>query len=417
MSTLKNKISNYKPKPDPELWIKIEDQVNVLNQEVNSSKSHWQRFIIGFIIGLPLLAVSFYGIKSISFSNAKSTEVVKSQVEISLNENSKRQSISKVNAEINNGDDISQNSVNERLNSSSDKVKNQISQVKQNERIENKYVSIKSNTPNKNIGNHLQNESHVKQSAANRKNQKNTESKPSDNNMVIKDALESQVKKTEADLAIGDLKTEAINSHLQEKKDIETVKLNQLSFPILEILKVEKVYSKYDVKDILSPCNPTTSKQNYMEIGGSFGLSKNFYYPGYFTNLMLDIRLNKLIRAGIKINHQRYTNAAKFITSPDVLDSHRYTNLLANISLMLFDNQKLSLGIDLSPGLGLVTEIQRKQNGDQFFTLSNQYYGFNYMIGAHLDYRILNRWKVGWESVVDANGETTLHGLRIKYIL
>lgn len=416
MNTLKNKISNYKPKPDPELWAKIEDQVNVLNQEVKSSKSHWQRLIIGFFIGLPLLAISFYGIKSLSFSSAKSTEVAKSQLEISLNENSISQSISKVNAETNNGDDISQNSVNERLNSSSDKVKNQISQSKQNERIENKYVNQKTNTRNPNIGNHSQNESPVKQSAANRKNQKNTESKPTDTYMAIKNAMESQVEKMEADLAVVDIKTEATKLQLIEQENIETAKLNQLSFPILEILNVEKVYSKNDGKDVLSPCNPKTLKNNNIEIGGSFGIGTHLY-PGYFTNFMLDFRLNKLVRAGIKINHQRYDDGAKFITYPNVLNGNRYTNLLANISLMLIDNQKLSLGIDLSPGLGLVTDNQRKQNGDDFYIVEWQYYGFNYMVGAHFDYKILKRWKLGWESVVDVNSETTIHGLRIKYIL
>jgi hypothetical protein len=416
MNTLKNKISNYKPKPDPELWAKIESQVIDLNQEVKSSKSHWQRLIIVFFIGLPLLAISFYGIKSLSFSIEKSTDAVKSQLEIGLNENSKSQSIFKVNAETNKDEDTNQNEVNEIPNFSSDKFKNQISQSKQNERIENQYVSNTSKTPNKNIYNHSQNESPVKQPAANRKNPKNTESKPTDTNMAIKNALESQVEITEADLAVTDIKTEATKLQSQEYKNIEIAKLNQLSFPILEILNVEKVYSKYDGKDVLSPCNPKTSKNNNIEIGGSFGIGTHLY-PGYFTNFMLDFRLNKLVRAGIKINHQRYDDSAKFITYPNVLNGSRYTNLLANISLMLIDNQKLSLGIDLSPGLGLVTDNQRKQNGDDFYLLQEQYYGFNYMVGAHLDYSILKRWKLGWESVVDVNGETTIHGLRIKYIL
>ena len=189
-----------------------------------------------------------------------------------------------------------------------------------------------------------------------------------------------------------------------------------LSIEFLENRKIGDVLSLHAVKKIPSPCKPI-SKRHFFELGASFGPSQNHYYPGYFTTLMIDYRVNKLIKAGIRYSYQRYTDPAKYITAPDVFSNYVYTNLSALISLELFDYKRFSMAIDFAPGIQLVSENSREQNNENFYISTRQYHGFNYMIGAHIDYQIFDRWKLGFESTVDINGETTLHGLRIKYKL
>lgn len=133
--------------------------------------------------------------------------------------------------------------------------------------------------------------------------------------------------------------------------------------------------------------------------------------------MLVEYKLSKLLRAGIRFNYQRYSEGAKYITAPDVVNKDVYLNLAASLSLVLMDKNKLSIAIDLLPCLQLVSEHKRTQSRENFYLVTSQYHGFNYMIGANIDYKITSRWKLGLESVVDVNGETTMHGLRAKYNL
>ncbi|MFZ1457531.1 MAG: hypothetical protein WAT46_15920, partial [Saprospiraceae bacterium] len=141
------------------------------------------------------------------------------------------------------------------------------------------------------------------------------------------------------------------------------------------------------------------------------------YYNGYFANLMLDYKVNKLLHTGVRFSYQRYVDHARYITAPEVKNKDIYINLLANVSLILVDYKRINVGIDFMPGIQLVSDIERTQNSTDFFQSTRQYFGFNYMIGANIDYKITSGWKLGFESVVDVKGETIIHGIRMKFLL
>jgi hypothetical protein len=416
MSSYKNKILNHKPAVDPSLWDNVEDKVISLNKDVSTKSKISLAYFLGALLSLFGIALIYLWMSNDSFydqnkgirSSSENHTALPSN-DLAYNENSKK-------------DEVNASKANTLQDSSTD---NKLGEgILSKNSIDRGFISKEASAL-------------VSRSGAKTHNSKNSQnSNPKDSyvlNVVNKEIQMSDIEITNKPVDpythienhLSDSENELLpkmddKQVIDDKKDVSEV-ANQSRNNVEIITQLERkawdeIYSKYDNKDKLSPCNPVLAKKSNAELGCSFGIGTHLY-PGYFTNFMVDFRLNKLVRAGIKINHQRYDDGAKFITYPNVLNGRRYTNLLANISLMLIDNQKLSVGIDLSPGLGLVTDNQRKQNGDDFYLLKEQYYGFNYMIGAHLDYKILQRWKLGWESVVDVNGETTIHGLRLKYIL
>jgi hypothetical protein len=191
---------------------------------------------------------------------------------------------------------------------------------------------------------------------------------------------------------------------------------SMISIPSLTNNRIEHIESLYDSKKQITPCKPC-AKTHFFEIGTSMGPSQNHYYNGYFANLMFDYKVNKLLHAGVRFSYQRYVDHARYITAPDVKNKDIYINLLANVSLILVDYKKINVGIDFMPGIQLVSDIERTQNSTDFFQSTRQYFGFNYMIGANMDYKITSGLRLGFESVVDVKGETTLHGIRIKFLL
>lgn len=215
------------------------------------------------------------------------------------------------------------------------------------------------------------------------------------NNEVLNGEIENNIEKGEQEMAGS------------ENLNVVTALPNE---------KINNIYSLYASDKDISPCKPC-SNRHLFELGISAGPSSNLYYSGYFTNLLVEYKLSKLLRAGIRFNYQRYVEGAKYITAPDVVSKDVYLNLAASLSLVLMDKNKLSIAIDLLPCLQLVSEHKRTQNRENFYLITSQYHSFNYMIGANIDYKITSRWKLGLESVVDVNGETTMHGLRAKYNL
>lgn len=416
MSSYKNKILNYKPTKNPSLWDKVEDKVISLNKEV-SSKS---KFSLGYFLGalLSLFGIALISMWMINDSNFVQNSELKSSLENHIT----------VNA---NNLDYAENNMNDEVTTQKSKiVKDLQTDIKLGE-------GIPSENPLDRDFRSMEATGMVSSSSANTNKSKSSQIRSRKDINVLNVADKGiHMSKTEniyevinqpknKQALILENENESPHGIVDTKENDDKIEISEVSnllindiltIPHLETIAWEQVFSKYDNKDKLSPCNPMVVKDRNVQLGASFGFGTHLY-PGYFTTISLDYRLNKLVRAGVKINHQRYTDAAKFITSPEAVNGKRTTNLLANLSLILLDNVKFSFGVDFSPGIELVTENYRTQNGDQFYATSRQYHGFNYMIGAHLEYRISRRWKLGLESVVDVKGETTMHGLRCKYIL
>lgn len=416
MSSYKNKILNHKPAVNPSLWDNVEEKVLSLNKDVPTKNKISLAYFLGALLSMFGIVLIYMWISNDLFYDQN--KGIKSSSEnhtalhandLAYNENSKKEEANTSKANIlqdSPPDDklgegiLSKNPLDRGFISkealalvSRSGAKNHNSKNSQNSNAKDSYVL---NIVNKEI---LMSDIEITNKPVDQFTHIENDLNDNENEMLPK---------------IDDKKV------IDDKKDVSEV-ANQSRSNVEIITHLERkardeIYSKYDNKDKLSPCNPVLAKKSNAELGCSFGIGTHLY-SGYYTTISLDYKLNKLVKAGVKMNHQRYTDGAKFITAPDVRNAELFTNLLANISLILLDRNKVSLGIDLSPGIGMVTENYRTQFGDQFRINATQYYGFNYMVGAHLDYSILKRWKLGWESVVDVNGETTIHGLRIKYIL
>ncbi len=416
MSSYKDKLLNYKPTADPRLWDNVEEKVISLNKDVSTRSKSSLAYFLGALLLLFVIGILYMSMSTDSFYDQNKIIGSSSEVHTAL------QSKDLAKDEKSKWEEVNTTKESDLLDLPSDKKIGEV--TSSNNPKEQGFISKESMA-------------FVSRSGLKNHNTKNSlNSNPKDsyvlkvvNNGVqmsdieIADELKDQYILIENHL--NDNENELLpkmdNKHIiDNKKDVSEVSSQSRNyvelFANLERKALDEIFSKYDNKDKLSPCNPVLAKKSNTEIGCSFGFGTHVY-PGYFTSVSLDYRLNKLVKVGAKINHQRYTDGAKFITAPDVRNAELLTNLMANISLMLLDRNKVSLGIDLSSGIGMVTKNYRKQYGDQFRIDATQYYGFNYMIGAHLDYKFQNRWKLGWESVVDANGETTIHGLRLKYIL
>lgn len=409
MKSLKDKISNHKSQADPQLWDNFENQVKELNRTGKPKNTFLSTRFKGLIL---LLFILFIGVSVIINSPKKypvSTEdFILSSLPSPENKN------------------IHSSAINEKILDRTDPTFN--TEPKDDQQI--KETQIHSNDSNSKT-------QHIKTNVAMISEKEDLTIKA---NIVTNQTNKKPLsKKTPIESTFSNIKTLQHNFQLEPKIEHNPIKsidvtnidkdMNATEIPSIELLNSDRIailvahldhqglqsINSQKTDKVLYPCSPIQKNYN-IEIGGSFGLGTHMY-PGYYINLMADFKINKLVRLGIKLNQQRYTDQSKFITSPDIKNSESYSNLLGNLSLILYDNDKLSIGIDLSPGIELVTENYRTQNGDQFYNTSRQYHGFNYMIGAHLDYKINRRWKLGLESVVDVNGETTISGLRIKYLL
>lgn len=412
MSTYKSKILNYKPKPNPQLWEKIENKVAELNRENKSRSKLFPKLRLSIILIATLTVLGFIGQKFYPTSHQKMAAKPTNEKEVVLSQNL---SIDSINQNLHSDDSQFMQKTSIALVTSQSETSSQIQIAKTSPASnENKTLLVMKNIKLRNSINEDMNVAFSKKLKI--ENMSDSETKIMDNDSAYDLGTEKNSQNSGREFHSKATASETKLTSTYEEMLLPVFKMDILTIPLLDDISQKTLYSINDPKDKLSPCNPTSYSQKFIETGGSFGFGTNSY-PGYYINFLIDFRINKLIRTGFKINHQRYSSAAKFITAPDILDSRRYTNLLANVSLMLFDNQKLSLALDFSPGLGLVTENHRKQNGDDFYISKNQYYGFNYLVGASIDFRMHRLWKLGFESSVDVNRETTLNGLKIKYIL
>lgn len=416
MSSYKNKILNYRPTEDPSLWDKVGDKVISLNKDVSTES----KFSLGYFLGALL---SLFGIALICLWMINDVIFVQN-IELK----SSLENHITVNA---NNLDYAENNMNDEVTTQKSKIlKDLQTDIKLGEGIPSEnsldrdimsngatdMVSSSTFNTNKSKTSHIRSRKdiNVLNVADKGIQMSNTENIYEDINQPKNKQALIVENENESLRGFGDTME---NDDRIEISEVSNLLVNDiLTIPHLETIAWDEIFSKYDNKDKLSPCNPMVVKDRNVQLGASFGFGTHMY-PGYFATFSLDYRLNKLVRAGVKVNHQRYTDAAKFITSPDIRNAELYTNIMAQLSLILMDYKKVSIGVDVAPGILLETKMYRTQFGDEFRIISNQYYGFNYMIGAHLDYRIGQRWKLGFESVVNANGETTMHGLRCKYIL
>ena len=407
MATFKDKIINFKKQPDPLSWEGLLPMLEAQNNQGESSKI--KGFFSRFPKTLPILLLSLCALGFYTFERTKSKEGMISEVK-----KSNQQTV-----------------IDERL------VANEHSDINSKEIVEIK-EKVKS-VPEVSLANkEKSNSGHAKSNTSNLFLTSNTTIKSSENIHINSQRSDSQYNTQVIDqnesltnveietakspiLSKSDKKNnEVLNGKIEnniEKGEQEIAGTENLNVvTALPNEKINDIYSLYASDKNISPCKPC-SNRHLFELGISAGPGSNLYYSGYFTNLLVEYKLSKLLRAGIRFNYQRYAEGAKYITAPDVVNTDVYLNLAASLSLVLMDKNKLSIAIDLLPCLQLVSEHKRTQNRENFYLVTSQYHGLNYMIGANIDYKITSRWKLGLESVMDVNGETTMHGLRAKYNL
>ena len=407
MATFKDKIINFKKQPDPLSWEGLLPMLEAQNNQGESSKI--KGFFSRFPKTLPILLLSLCALGFYTFERTKSKEGMISEVK-----KSNQQTVIDERLVANEHSDINSKEIVE----IKEKVKS-VPEVSLANKEKSNSGQAKSNTSNL----FLTSNTTIK---ASENIHKNSQRSDSQYNTQVIDQNESltnvEIETAKSPiLSKSDKKNnEVLNGKIEnniEKGEQEIAGTENLNVvTALPNEKINDIYSLYASDKNISPCKPC-SNRHLLELGISAGPGSNLYYSGYFTNLLVEYKLSKLLRAGIRFNYQRYAEGAKYITAPDVVNTDVYLNLAASLSLVLMDKNKLSIAIDLLPCLQLVSEHKRTQNRENFYLVTSQYHGLNYMIGANIDYKITSRWKLGLESVMDVNGETTMHGLRAKYNL
>lgn len=407
MKTFKDKIINYKKQPEPSSWERILPIVEAQNNQGESSKikglySRLPKALL--LLLLSLCALGFYTFERTKSKEGMISDVKKSNQQIVIDE----RLVANEHSDINSKEIVE---IKEKVKSVpevslANKEKSNSGQAKSN----TSNLFLTSNTKIKSSGNKHKNS----QIFDSQYNTQVIDQNESLTNVEIETAKSPILSKSDEKNEVV-LESEIDNNI--GKGEQEIVGGENLNVVIaLPNEKINNIYSLYASDKDISPCKPC-SNRHLFELGISAGPGSNLYYSGYFTNLLFEYKLSKLLRAGIRFNYQRYAEGAKYITAPDVVSKDVYLNLAASLSLVLMDKNKLSIAIDLLPCLQLVSEHKRTQNRENFYLVTSQYHGLNYMIGANIDYKITSRWKLGLESVMDVNGETTMHGLRAKYNL
>ncbi|MBK8054918.1 MAG: hypothetical protein IPK35_17015 [Saprospiraceae bacterium] len=419
MKTFKDKILNHKNLPDPMIWEKMEPQVILLNNQEHDSggKGFLRLFPKTFSILLFLVIVlGIYGLVNQNTTDDLAQNDIKSKRNSQNIIAKNLPSIHDTKTIDMPSDAVSRSSGSEiqtrEYDGNSIAVRDE-----EDTSLSLTNASTTGSTSFKIRANDIEHAGHDHQILSSLENSKIDQKSDIAFNTSYEDKIEPAEKTISSAPATDNMVQDdsGISAENAQKIANET-RQSMISIPSLTNNRIEHIESLYDSKKQITPCKPC-AKTHFFEIGTSMGPSQNHYYNGYFANLMFDYKVNKLLHAGVRFSYQRYVDHARYITAPDVKNKDIYINLLANVSLILVDYKKINVGIDFMPGIQLVSDIERTQNSTDFFQSTRQYFGFNYMIGANMDYKITSGLRLGFESVVDVKGETTLHGIRIKFLL
>ncbi|MGB4958361.1 MAG: hypothetical protein WBO36_02735 [Saprospiraceae bacterium] len=446
MKSFKDKIENFKKEPDQNLWASFEQQVIELNQtQPQMKRLHLSDFVPKAII-IVFLFILIFGV--IFFLNPNQNRTAVTEMLIGgdhglidkhmIDSSDKNQIVS-----LNPSNTLCENQPSEKTNQNKNdrnftvtdhqfkssnlvnsnidyfKMKSKSKLTKENVKRAFKSKVSESNvektigepTHDYNLKYNSDNVSEISSKASKSETHDDERLKNQKSAVTLSEEIKSLQSKDEQSLALEDLLNKSKNINVA----LDSANVNY-NIAFLYVQKTNPVHSMLTGLKNFSPCNPKPGKHLW-ELGGSMGFSENHYYSGYFTNFLVEYRVNKLLRTGIRFNYQRYTDRAKYITSPDVLSKHVYSNIVGYIGLILVDHKRVSMALDLYSGLYLVSEHERVQAQDHFMLAKSQYHGLNYLVGAHVDYQISRRWKLGLEYVIDIKNETELTGVRLKYNL
>ena len=414
MKTYKDKILNHKNLPDPMMWEKMEPQVILLNSQEHHSggKGFLRKFLKTLTVLLLLtFASGIYGLLHQNNTDKLAQSVIKPK-------SNSQNNVAKTHSSNHDTRTIGMPSDAESTRPGAERQTNVGNKIKEEDRSLS--LTNASTTGPKSLkirANNIKRPVHKHQILSSLENNKIDRKSDIAFNTAYEDKIEPTQKTIISAPATDNMVQDdsGISAENAQKIANETGQ-SMISISSLANNKVEHIESLYDSKKQITPCKPCARK-HFFEIGASLGPSQNHYYNGYFANLMLDYKVNKLLHTGVRFSYQRYVDHARYITAPEVKNKDIYVNLLANVSLILVDYKRINVGIDFMPGIQLVSDIERTQNSTDFFQSTRQYFGFNYMIGANIDYKITSGWKLGFESVVDVKGETILHGIRMKFLL